>query len=202
MFVDQTGFYIILQLDIQDIYDISLDLRIQNRESSLYTPIQVPAHPIGRSQEQLLLTIIIEVPDARMFQKHIHYTSNLDIRTERTVRNQATNPPDNQVDFHPVLACVIQFIDHILVMQSVHLQHDASFTSGLHVLNLPMNHPGQFRHHIEAGDQQMAECRSGQLPFQHRKHFVYIGYQFRIRSQQRHIGIDACRFSLKLPVLK
>ena len=83
-------------------------------------------------------------------------------------------------------------------MQSVHLQHDASFTSGLHMLNLPMDHASQFRHHIEAGDQQMAECRSGQLPFQHRKHFVYIGYQFRIRSQQRHIGIDACRFFIEI----
>ena len=52
MFVDQTGFHVILQLDIQDIYDASLDFRIQNRESGLYTAIQVPAHPISGSQEK------------------------------------------------------------------------------------------------------------------------------------------------------
>ena len=44
----------------------------------------------------------------------------------------------------------------------------------------------------------MAERRPGQLPFQHRKHFVYVGYQFRIRSQQRHIGIDTRRFFIEI----
>ena len=83
-------------------------------------------------------------------------------------------------------------------MQAVHLQNNAPFTPGLHMFDLPMDHADQFRYHIETGNQQMAECRFGQLPFQHCKHFVYVDYQLRIRSQQRHIGIDTRRFFIEI----
>ena len=107
VFVEQAGFHVVLQLDVQDVDNTLLDLRIQDRESRLYPAVQVPAHPIGGGQEQIVVAGIINLPDTGMFQKHIHDTGNPDIRTERPVGNQATNAPDNQVDLYAVLARII-----------------------------------------------------------------------------------------------
>ena len=56
-----------------------------------------------------------------MFQEHIDNPGDPDIGTVRLSGNQTTDAPYDQVDLHPILAGMIQFVYHILVMQSVHL---------------------------------------------------------------------------------
>ena len=106
---------------MEDVDDLTLDVGIENRESGLDPAIQIPLHPIGRSQEEIFCPIVIEIPDPRVLKEHINNTGYLDIRTIRLVGHQATDAAHNQVDPHASLAGPIKLVDHARIVQAIHL---------------------------------------------------------------------------------
>ena len=111
-----------------------------------------------------------------MFEKHIYDSCDLDMLTIRLIRYQATNSPDNQINFHATFTGMIQAINHVLVMQAVHLEDNPSPSSLAYMFDFPFDHLFQFRHHIKTCHKQVGESRVRQTTFQYGKYLVDVLY--------------------------
>ena len=88
-----------------------------------------------------------------MFQKHIYNPGNTYVSTIRLVRHEAADATYNQFNLHTLLAGIVKLIDHVLVVQSVHLQNNLSLSALINMLYFAAYHFSKGRYHIESGYQ-------------------------------------------------
>ena len=182
MRVDPARLHVVLQLDVEDVDDLPLDVRVEDREGGLDAPTQVAPHPICRSEIKRFLPVVVKIPNTGVLEKHVHDARNPDIPAIRLVRDEAADTAYDQVDVHARLARPVEGINHVRVVKSIHLENDAPLASRLGVFDFPGNQAVQFGYHIKACYQQMTERRGGKFSFEQGKDAVHVEYEWSIRQ--------------------
>src|SRR6266704_3611565 len=102
-----------------------LELAIEYRESNFDSAKEVAAHPIGACEINVVVPVVVEIPDAMMLEKAAENRSHPNIVGHpRDAGAQCARASNDQVDLHTGARCGVQRVDHGLLDQCVHLGDD------------------------------------------------------------------------------
>src|SRR5687768_13561757 len=98
---------------------------IQDWSNNLDASIEIPRHPIRRSEIQFLISVIREIVDPRMLQKTSDDADDSDpLADTLDSGSEAADSSNYQVDFHSRLRCFVQVLDDLRVDERVHFRDD------------------------------------------------------------------------------
>src|SRR5882724_10716883 len=114
------------ELRLENLADLPVQGGVQDREGGLDAAVEVAGHPVGRGQEVLRLSAVLEVVDARVLEIAVHDRDDADVLGEvRDLRAQAADAADDEIDPHAGRARRVQLLDQAPVDQRVHLGDEA-----------------------------------------------------------------------------
>ena len=151
--VDVAGLDVVAQLDVEEVEDLAADVGREDGHGGFNPSIEVAPHPVGGGEVHRLFAIAAEVPEAGVLEIHVHDTRDADVGTVATVGRQATNAAHEQVDLHARLTGLVEFVDHLLILEAVHLENDSPSTTGTRQVGLTSDQADQLRHHVETRHQ-------------------------------------------------
>ena len=88
-----------------------------------------------------------------MLEIHVYDTRDADVGAIATVGRQATDAAHEQVDLHARLTSFVEFVDHLLILEAVHLENDSPPATRTRQVGLAADQSDQLRHHVETRHQ-------------------------------------------------
>ena len=88
-----------------------------------------------------------------MLEIHVYDARHADVGAVATIGRQATDATHEQVDLHTRLTGLVEFVDHLLILEAVHLENDSPSTTGTRQVGLTSDQSDQLRHHVETRHQ-------------------------------------------------
>src|SRR6267142_4255469 len=113
------------KLDLEDLADLDLEVRIQHRECDLDAAVEVARHPVCGGEQVFRVLTVLEVENPRVLEVAVDDGDDADPRREPRHRGaQATHTAHDQVDPYARLAGAVQLLDQAAIDEPVHLRDD------------------------------------------------------------------------------
>src|SRR6266487_6287508 len=98
---------------------------VVNRRHGFHPAIQVPRHPVGGTEKELLLTSIREVEESRVLEKSADDTDDsYPIADAWHAGAEATDAPHDQIDFHSRLGRRVECLDDLCIDDRIQFGND------------------------------------------------------------------------------
>ena len=157
--VHETGFLVVGELDVQHVGHFFFQVGIEYGCYCLDATVEVAPHPVGRTTKDFRITVITEIPYTCMLQEGVDDAGDSDVSAIGLSRYQTADTPDDQVYFYSALRGFIQTVDHMGILQAVHLQYNSAFPSLFRQLYFMIDQTVQFGYQVETGYEQRTEFR-------------------------------------------
>jgi len=124
--VNLPSFYVVAQLNFQNLLQSGLMLFIQNRKRDFDAAVKVSLHPVGGSKKNTSAAVIVKEEDSRVFEIAVDDRNDANpLREARHSRLQAAHAPHDQIDHDARLAGAIKLLDDRRVDETIHFDDDA-----------------------------------------------------------------------------
>ena len=135
---------VVLQLRNDDlIHNVIAQVFLQKRRQHFDTAVQITRHQVGAAKVHLLISVVMEVVDASMFQKTSDDRTNCDrIGNAGQAGAQTADTANDTFDLHTGAAGFIKNLDHFIVNQLVALNDDMAVAVLLVLFDFAANQLG------------------------------------------------------------
>ena len=116
--------------------------------------IKVARHPVRRAKIELLVPVIREVEQPRVFEKPADDADDPDALADAChPRSQTADPAHDQIDFNSGLRCRVERLDHLRVYECVHLRDYPRRLSFASICRFALDHLQEAEAHVGGSNQ-------------------------------------------------
>src|SRR6266550_461333 len=102
--------------------------------------LQIPSHPIGASDIDLVVTAIGKIKYAAIFKKPANDVSDSDVLRQTCYPGpEHADTTNNKIDLYSGIRSFIQLLDHLLIGQPIYLCHDMSRLARFAMKDFPVD---------------------------------------------------------------
>ena len=123
--LNEVGVLVVFEAGVEDVDEEFFVFRTQYGRHEFDPLFEVAAHPIGRADEDFLVSTLVEIEDSHMLEFLVDDGDDFDVFSFFAFAGfEAANATDIKLDFNACFGGPVEGFDHVDVFEGIHLSHD------------------------------------------------------------------------------